>query len=225
MTEAEWLACSAAEYPDFTRDAMLDELSGKASIRKLRFFACACCRCIWDLLTDERSRAAIEVAEQHADGDATDKELAKAMRAAQRAVARAKGAVARVAAWAPYWASTSVQTAVEAISLAGQTAMQVMNVFRGDWKTPAKHQCVLLLDIFRNPFQPSPSVDPSWLTWNSGTVPRMARAMYDERSFDLPILADALEDAGCADSEILLHCRGPGPHVRGCWVLDLVLGK
>ena len=57
-------------------------------------------------------------------------------------------------------------------------------------------------------------------------MPKLARTIYDDRRFDLlPILADALEEAGCGDAEILAHCRGPGPHVRGCWAVDLVLGK
>jgi hypothetical protein len=58
---------------------------------------------------------------------------------------------------------------------------------------------------------------PSWLSWNDGTVVKMAQAIYDDRAFDrLPILADALEDAGCSDADILAHCRSEGPHVRGC---------
>jgi hypothetical protein len=70
------------------------------------------------------------------------------------------------------------------------------------------------------------TIDPKWLTWNDGTVPNLAQAIYDERRFeDTPILADALMDAGCHDEEILAHCRGPGPHVRGCWVVDLLLAK
>jgi hypothetical protein len=61
---------------------------------------------------------------------------------------------------------------------------------------------------------------------NEGTVPQIAQAIYTDRAFDrLPVLADALEDAGCADASILDHCRQPGEHVRGCWVLDLLLGK
>jgi hypothetical protein len=70
------------------------------------------------------------------------------------------------------------------------------------------------------------SVDPSWLAWNDRTVVKLAQAIYNEKAFDrLPILADALEDAACSDVDILAHCRGPGPHVRGCWVVDLLLGK
>ena len=83
-------------------------------------------------------------------------------------------------------------------------------------------QCELLRDIFGNPFRPV-AVDPEWLT---STVVALARGVYDDRAFDrLPILADALQDAGCEDADILAHCRGDGPHVRGCWVVDLMLGK
>ena len=86
-------------------------------------------------------------------------------------------------------------------------------------------QTQLLKDIFGNPFR-LVALDPAWLAWNDGTVPNMAQAIYDEWAFDrLPLLADALEDAGCAEAEILGHCRGPGPHVRGCWAVDLLLGK
>jgi len=77
-----------------------------------------------------------------------------------------------------------------------------------------------------NPFRPAPHIDPAWLAGNGGTVPKLARAIYDERAFDrLPVLADALEDAGCTDADILTHCRSGGEHVRGCWVVDLLLGK
>jgi hypothetical protein len=80
----------------------------------------------------------------------------------------------------------------------------------------------LIRDIFANPFLPV-TFDPRWRT--SDAV-GLARAIYDERAFDrLPILADALMDAGCDDEQVLAHCRSAGPHVRGCWVVDLVLGK
>jgi hypothetical protein len=80
----------------------------------------------------------------------------------------------------------------------------------------------LLRDIFANPFRPV-AINPAWRTSN---VTALAQSIYDERAFDrLPILADALEDAGCDNVDILNHCRQPGEHVRGCWVVDLVLGK
>src|SRR5262249_20701254 len=83
-------------------------------------------------------------------------------------------------------------------------------------------QLALLRDIFGNPFRPV-ALDPAWLSWHGGLLVSMARRMYDSRDFaDLPVLADALEEAGCDNADILAHCRGPGPHVRGCWVVDLI---
>ncbi|MBN9522996.1 hypothetical protein J0H58_31535 [bacterium] len=83
-------------------------------------------------------------------------------------------------------------------------------------------QAALLRDILGNPFRPV-AFDP---TWRTEAVVALARGVYDDRAFDrLPVLADALEDAGCADADVLTHCRGDGPHVRGCWVVDLILGK
>ncbi len=87
-------------------------------------------------------------------------------------------------------------------------------------------QATLLRCIFGNPFHPLPAIDPALQAWNGGTVVKLAQAIYDDRAFDrLPILADALEEAGCDNKAILDHYRGPGPHVRGCWVVDLILGK
>jgi hypothetical protein len=94
-----------------------------------------------------------------------------------------------------------------------------------DWEEARGSQAPLIRDILGNPFRPI-TIDPVWTAWNDQTVPRIAQAIYADRTFDhLPILADALEDAGCSDADILAHCRGPGPHVRGCWVVDLLLGK
>jgi hypothetical protein len=97
---------------------------------------------------------------------------------------------------------------------------------RGAGRAEQSAQADLLRDILGNPFRPAPRVDRTVLAWNAGTVVTLAQVIYDERRFtELPILADALEDAGCTDADILAHLRGPGPHVRGCWVLDLLLGK
>jgi hypothetical protein len=80
-------------------------------------------------------------------------------------------------------------------------------------------------EVFGNPFRPV-AVNPAWLAWNGGTVPKLAAAIYDKRAFDrLPVLADALEDAGCSDPDLLGHLREPRPHARGCWAVDLLLGK
>ena len=86
-------------------------------------------------------------------------------------------------------------------------------------------QAQLLRDIWRPPFRPMP-IDPRWLTWNNGLVVQLARNIYETRAFEsLPLLADALIDAGCTDEEILSHCQQPGPHVRGCWALDLIMDR
>lgn len=91
--------------------------------------------------------------------------------------------------------------------------------------TRAPQNLDLFRDIFGNPFRPV-NIDPAWLAWNNGTVVKLAQAIYDERAFNrMPILAEALEEAGCTDAGILEHCRSGGGHARGCWVVDLLLGR
>jgi hypothetical protein len=86
-------------------------------------------------------------------------------------------------------------------------------------------QAALLRCGFGNPFRPV-RLSSSWLAWNDGAIRKMAQLIYDGRAFDrLPLLAYALEEAGCTDADILAHCREGGEHVRGCWVVDLLLGK
>jgi hypothetical protein len=92
--------------------------------------------------------------------------------------------------------------------------------------------CALVRCVFGNPFR-RVAVNPAWLSWNDSTVRRLAQAIYDDRQlpyglFDrsrLAILTDALEEAGCDNADILNHCRQPGDHARGCWAVDLLLGK
>jgi hypothetical protein len=101
-----------------------------------------------------------------------------------------------------------------------------------DGGTEGAEQCALLRDVFGNPFRPV-SADPAWLSWGGGVVVDLAQAAYEERhppggnldAVRLAVLADALEEAGCNDADILGHLRGPGPHVRGCFYLNLLLGK
>ena len=220
MTEAEWLAC---EGPN----AMLLFLRDRASERKLRLFACACCRRIWDWLGDERSRAAVEIAEDHADGLADDSRLHTARNdASDCELLLGNRLNPDESARAAYWTlleqefigvAELVRIAVSIAAAARRTEPIEAAVSR-----EACWQVRLLRDIIGNPFRPV-AIDPAWLTAN---VLDLARTIYAERAFDrLPILADALMDAGCDDPLILDHCRSSGPHVRGCWVVDLLLGK
>jgi hypothetical protein len=94
------------------------------------------------------------------------------------------------------------------------------------WVVDEQMLTSLFFCVFGDPRRPLPLPAPELLRWHDATIPRIAEGIYDERAFDpLPILADALFDAGCDDEAILSHCREPGPHVRGCWVIDLLLGK
>lgn len=225
MTEQEWLAC-ADPWP------MLDIIWGKASDRKQRLFACACCRRVWHKLEDERSRQAVIVAERYADGSATEEELEAASGAAH-AVWEADPEYVRGYENNPRRLDVPLTYSAAAYTVAiplewwgGAPAFvepyRIILEVVPDRVTEATAQCALLREMFGNPFHPV-VVDPSWLT---STVLALARQMYDSGDFSpMPILADALQDAGCGDDTILAHSRGPGPHVRGCWVVDALLGK
>ena len=214
VTESEWLGCTGTR-------PLIKFLRGKTSDRKLRLFAVACCRRIWDLMGD-RSNQAVEVAERYADGNVTDAELAAS---ASLASATAVGAKAALAAWAAWVAWAAVAMGVErAAAAATWTASE---------KGEDRPQINLLRDIFGNPFRPSPPLPPAVLAWNDGTVRRLAAGIYKERQLPagtldnarLAILADALLDAGCDNEDLIQHCREAGSHVRGCWPLDLILSK
>jgi hypothetical protein len=212
MTEAQWLAC---EDPDTMREF----LRGEASNRKLRLFVCACCRGIWDQFTEEQGRKTVEVAERMADGQAEPGEVAVARREIEE-LNRIKGE--RWANDAQQSEADGGQELVPCLIAKEAVGNDVANCFVlgiADRRT----QVVFLHDLFGLfPFRPV-TLDPAWLT---STVVALARQLYESRDFSaMAILADALQDAGCDNDDILSHCRGPGPHVRGCWVVDLVLAK
>jgi hypothetical protein len=230
MTEAEWLGCEDPEK-------MLEFVqgSGKASDRKLRQFAVACCRLIWHEITDERSRQAVEVAQRFADEKATGNELAIARDAAPPSYRT------YLSNGFPYPDELAASAAAECAAESIDTQALLDDIFGYgvfdyvDMKLDCDGYSVaatILRETFGNPFRPI-SLNPSWLTWNDGTVRRLAEAIYGERSLPeghldvarLGVLADALEDAGCDDADILGHLRGPGVHVRGCHVIDLLTGR
>jgi hypothetical protein len=242
ITEAEWLTCADPQK-------MLNSLGRNPSKRKRRLFGCACCRRIWHLIPDDQSRAAVLVAERFAEGQADQGELD-----ASRVEAKALFEQQSGPPWGRRWAAEAcycvvLKNAGDAVHAwrrvtwvmqmrelaergSGPGSPDSSTIMREVWEAELSRQAALVRDVFGNPFRPV-SADPAWLTWNGGTIPRLAEAIYDERHLPegtldferLSVLADALEEGGCTDADILNHCRGPGPHVRGCWVIDLLLGK
>jgi hypothetical protein len=221
MTEQEWLSDTPPEEWLLTDQALKFAYS-VTSNRKLRLFAVACGYLIQHLLADERSCLAIVTAERHAEGLATDEDLATTE---HNLLDLAKGEQ-RVGDmnWVRS-AAANIATA-DVVLAADQSLWYSMAHFGADDDTlylaGLRLRWTMLRDIVGNPFRPV-TPERSWLT---ATMVSLATAIYNERAFDrLPILADALEDAGCTNEEILNHCRQPGEHVRGCWVVDLVLNK
>lgn len=268
MEETQWLA---TEDPQ----AMLMHLHGCVSPsgqtaggsywqRKLRLFACACCRAVWHLLTDERSRRAVEVAERYADGEATDGErsLAIGMLLNTEESASEEALNGLDSFLLPAWCVNREDT------LPGNAAHYLERATR--LGLPPAAQAALLRDVVGNPWRPVviPCTRESWKgDWLTPTVLALARAAYEERggacgqcagkgrswssgpglplaeyfciscggtgrggsghlhADRLAVLADALEDSGADSEELLSHLRSPGPHVRGCFALDLLLGK
>jgi hypothetical protein len=213
MTEREWWQATEPR-------PMLEFLQDKVSDRKLRLFAVACCRRIWHRLEDQQYRNAVEEIEACEDRlsppvrspvDVGSRSNAEGITMSQLAVRFAIEALLEAR-----WIHVPEMCARAASK--GGTVLNQMN-------TEKTSQCSLLRDIFGTPFLPV-SLDPAWLTWHDGLLDSMAQKMYDSRDFsDMPVLADALEEAGCQDPDILGHCRSGGEHVRGCWVVDALLGK
>jgi hypothetical protein len=203
MTEAEWLACREPVR-------MVWWLRGRTTDRKLRLFACGLGRRVWDRLRHDDLRRAVEVAERAADGHATAGELEAVSDAAFRAVALNGGVRA---GWT---AANSAYPDVHHAAAAGATQAGMTGLHKAG-------VTAVLRDVFGNPFRPV-AFAPEWRT---DTAVALARQMYDARDFSaMPILADALQDAGCDNSDVLDHCRDSTlNHVHGCWVCDLVLDE
>jgi hypothetical protein len=231
MTEAEWRVATDPA-------PMIAFLRRKSSGRKRRLFAVACCRRIWHLFAEEGFRQTVLAVERCADEVQPNWTACRmpAITAARRL--RRDGVTTVPLEYYAALGSACAQPQEAAIESAKQAATSLA-LRLADESRPTRDsewtvlknavqskereaQTELLRCIFGNPVQPI-ALDSFWRT---PTVAVLAEAIYTERSFDrLPILADALEEAGCTDAAILEHCRGPGPHVRGCWVVDLILGK
>ncbi len=235
MTEAEWLAC---EDPHF----MVEFLGGKVSERKRRLLAVACCRRIWQLLPDGWTRRAVELAELFADDLADQKALdqacAKAWKlAAQNIVVDAgedDGSLFGSGKVDPAYAAAAlaaervsgnvfvnVASAVAQVAVSTGEARSKEDAYAAEYKC----QAALIREMFANPFRPV-QFDRAYLEGYSPLVPQLAQAIYREHRFDaLPSLGETLKEAGCQNEQILGHCYKRGEHVRGCWLLDEILGK
>ncbi len=228
MTEAEWLAATDPK-------PMLAFLRGKVGERKLRLLAVACCRRLEALNGRKTIRKVLSVAERFADDWADRKELLDARSRAWSAEASfAMTLASRGAPVAPadMMAHTALVAAAQTINPRCDSIL--FRTFPALWHAaPNKNAefVALVRDVFGNPFGPALAVEPAVLVWQNGLLVRLARAAYDVRRLPegtldparLAVLADALEDTGRADAELLGHLRGPGVHVRGCFALDLLL--
>ncbi len=217
--ETQWLACE-------TWLDMYKLLPADATRRKLRLFAVACCRRLPGLA--ELSLELLDVAERHAEGafgqvpiyqDPLYVAYIKASGLVRAQENNPEGPRGHDAAQAVAWALVPV--GVGPRECAAYAAYHAGRAVPGPDERRAQYR--LLADVLLA--HPSAADSPAWLSWNGGAVEGLARSIESEQAFErLPLLADALEDAGCTDAALLGHCRGPGPHARGCWALDLLLG-
>jgi hypothetical protein len=227
MTAAEWDSCADPV-------AMLDFLRATASDRKLRLLACAVAR----KGGVESLHRLVDDAEEHAARRWLPGRRERAWQEAQQAVAAAQDghdfrgvyAALLVRATLAHGARACAAQALAAPWLAANK-MGVPGPPTGVPPDPAGW-CGLLREVAGNPCRPI-LIHPGWLTWQGGAVANLAQGAYDNRILPaglldnarLAVLADALEEAGCADPCILGHLRSGGEHVRGCFVVDALVGK
>ena len=212
MTEADWLT---HQDPDVLLDAA--KAMKRLTARKGRLYGAGCFRLVWDRVKLPDVMKTVEMAEARADLLISEQEL----EAHRYPASSLRDIVAD-------WLSTAVQSLAIPKCNPSVVAYEVRSSVENDVYRharrglPCPSQAELVREVIGNPFRPV-ACDP---TWRTADVIGVARGIYEDRAFDrLPLLADALMDAGSDDAEMLAHCRSPGPHVRGCWVVDLVLGK
>src|SRR5262245_39087897 len=246
MTEAEWLACADPQ-------PMFEFLRRRASDRKVRLFAVACCRRVWASLEHEEFRDAVRKAELFADGLVEQDEMLQAYKKAHAVFIKlhgkdnGPGAALTTSSFPappktffqriadalddPWWEdefdegdplAPALVTARHAARAAADLQGQRYVLDAPATIAEQRVQSALVHCLFGNPFRPPP-VCAAWLTRE---VMDFADDIYAERAFDrMPLLADALEASGCTNAELIEHCRLGREHARGCWVVDLLLGK
>lgn len=235
MNEQHWL--STAD-PKLMLEAL--RVNGKANERKLRLFACACIReHHWHLLPGDTFRNAVDVREKFEDGLVGAKEITTAWEGVFWAF---------MGSWKTESPSTlsALHAVIETVAQDDPPPL-FLECFPGwasqkerwaEWVLDSvpddqEGNCALLRCIFGTPFQVPIGISSELLTWNNGTVKRLAEQAYADRRLPegtldpalLGVLADALLDAGCNDTQLLEHLRGEGPHWRGCWAIDVLTGR
>lgn len=224
MTRAEWwLTCQDADELAIEIVQARHHLSD----RKAYLICAACCSRIAGFLPIEVGNEVLEVVIRYADDQAEKDELREARRSAEQYGDADSDYLDSPTYWATHGEVPDCLVACVNASLWGggdldQTDPELQTKYE-EWRTLANTaHLAIVRDVCGNPFRPV-SVDPAWLT---STVRTLAENIYADCAFDrLPILAHALQDAGCDNEDILNHCRGDGPHVRGCWVVDLLTGR
>jgi hypothetical protein len=219
MTADEWNECRRSDFMFLPLHKWLNANPGAARRydRKFLLYAVACCRQRWELFSSAVFRRAVDAAERYADGGANRDEMqALYTELMNRPTPDAPShALEEMTIWMVSPGSGIQLLVASAMQLGTATGWD-------DFEMVTTAQAPLLRCIVGNPFRPV-ACEPSWRT---STAVGLAEGIYADHAFDrLPILADALEEAGCDDADVLGHCRGDGPHARGCWVVDLVLGK
>jgi hypothetical protein len=251
MTETEWLKSTGLSSMLRCLCRQHHANRRKNGRRKLRLLACALARTMLPAFLDPSGvREAIEAAEKFIEGRVDSRAAHDAFMTASRrfategydlssderlwtygleqvlglATGTAFGKNANLLPRATQWMRLeTVRLRQEAALDASETAIE---------RECKRRHVALLRDLFGNPFRPL-TIEPSWLTWNNGTVAALTQMIFEEPDptsgwldgARVGVLADALEEAGCADAGILNHLRGPGPHVRGCWVIDGLTGR
>jgi hypothetical protein len=209
--------------------------------RKLRLFAVHCCRRLKPWVNDPLAWQAQQTATDFADGKASPEQLREAWLAVRQALGRVPLATRWEYALNALLHASSPQLTLYDVENAAREAALADHAHDIDYipllddslyesfgclpqnRVRHQEQCQLIRDLF--PFRPV-QLDPDWLAWEQGQLPRLALAIYQEEQFqDLPVLADALEEAGCDNPLLLEHARSPGPHYRGCWLLDALLRR
>jgi hypothetical protein len=242
----EWLAC---EKPSLLWRA-LPARGGDGRDRQALLWGAAVCRRLAPILTDAASLAVLDLAEKLADGRTTADAFAESFGALRQPWdsrhsdvtphGRATQALYNLGPYRTNVGHAASQAASVVASHAADLAVGVDSRRTWQWGTTLRTalraeyraQADLVREVYGNPFR-QVQPDPAWQTWNGGTVVRLARAAYEKPAYPagtldptcVAQLSDALEDAGCSDAAILDHLRGPGPHVRGCWAVDLLSGR